>query len=72
MPHCGFYLHVLLISDIHQFFIYLLAICITFFFFWYWGLISGPTPGATPAAVFCDGFFEIGSLELFAQAGLEP
>jgi hypothetical protein len=32
-------------------------ILLTFSFFQYWGLNSGPTPGATPPALFCDGFF---------------
>jgi hypothetical protein len=25
---------------------------------WYWGLNSGPTPQATPPALFCEGFFQ--------------
>jgi hypothetical protein len=29
-----------------------------FFFFRYWGLNSGPTPQATPPALFCDGFLQ--------------
>jgi hypothetical protein len=29
-----------------------------FFFLQYWGLNSGPTPWATPRALFCDGFFQ--------------
>jgi hypothetical protein len=29
-----------------------------FLFCWYWGLISGPTPWATPLALFCEGFFQ--------------
>jgi hypothetical protein len=33
----------------------------------YWGLNSPP---ATPPALFCEGFFEIGSPELFAQLAL--
>jgi hypothetical protein len=37
-----------------------------------WGLNSGPVPWATSPALFCEGFFEIGSPELFAQAGFEP
>jgi hypothetical protein len=44
------------------------------FFFWYCGLKLGPTPWATPLALFCEspfGFFKIGSLELFPQAGLQ-
>jgi hypothetical protein len=35
-----------------------------FFFLWYWGLNSGPTPWASPPALFMKGFFfffEIGS-----------
>jgi hypothetical protein len=38
----------------------------------FWGLNSGPTPWATPPAIFlwCD--FLIGSHELFAWAGFEP
>jgi hypothetical protein len=43
-----------------------------FFFFWYWGLNSGPTPWTTQPALFSEGFFKIGSHELFAQAGCEP
>jgi hypothetical protein len=40
-----------------------------FFFFQYWGLNLGPSPGATPPALYCDEFFEIGSI---SQAGFEP
>jgi hypothetical protein len=29
-----------------------------FFFLQYWGLNSGPTPGATPLALFCGGLFQ--------------
>jgi hypothetical protein len=36
---------------------------------WYWGLNSGSIPWATPPVLFCDGFFKIGSCELFAWAG---
>jgi hypothetical protein len=32
-------------------------IYLSFFFLWYWGLNSGPTPTATPPALFCDGYF---------------
>jgi hypothetical protein len=32
---------------------------------------SGPTPSATPPALFCDGFFEIECHELFACADFE-
>jgi hypothetical protein len=39
---------------------------------WYWRLNSGPTPWATPSALFCDFFFKIGSCKLFAKAGFEP
>jgi hypothetical protein len=39
-----------------------------FFFWWNWGLNSGPTPQAT---VFVMDFFEIGSCELFAWTGIE-
>jgi hypothetical protein len=43
-----------------------------FFFLQYWGLNSGPSPWATPSAqFFLIAFFEIGSRELFAQAGFE-
>jgi hypothetical protein len=38
----------------------------------YWGLTSGPTLWATPPALFCDGFFQIGSCKVFTQAGFEP
>jgi hypothetical protein len=32
--------------------------CVFFFFFlWYWGLNSGPTPWATPTALFCGRIF---------------
>jgi hypothetical protein len=31
-----------------------------FFFLRYWGLNSGPTPSATPPALFCEGFFKVG------------
>jgi hypothetical protein len=34
-------------------------------------LNSGSSPGATPSALFCEGFFEIGLTELFAWAGFE-
>jgi hypothetical protein len=30
-----------------------------FFFLWCWGLNSGPTPWATPPALFCDGLFQV-------------
>jgi hypothetical protein len=43
-----------------------------FSFLWYWGLNSGPTPWATPPALFCEGFFKTGSHKLFAWAGFEP
>jgi hypothetical protein len=33
-------------------------------------LNSGPTPWVTPPALFCEGFFKIESLELFAQGWL--
>jgi hypothetical protein len=32
--------------------------CCCYLFFWYWGLNSGPTPWATPPALFCDGLFQ--------------
>jgi hypothetical protein len=38
------------------------------FFFVDWGLNSGPTL----PALFDDGFFEMGSHELFAQVGIKP
>jgi hypothetical protein len=42
------------------------------FFFWqHWDLNSGPAPWANLPAPFCDGFFEIGSYELFAWADLK-
>jgi hypothetical protein len=50
----------------HIFFIHFFLI-----FLWYWDLNSGPSPWATPPALFCEGFFEIGSLELFAWADFE-
>jgi hypothetical protein len=28
-----------------------------FFFLWYWGSNSGPSPWATPPALFCEGFY---------------
>jgi hypothetical protein len=41
-------------------------------FLWNWGLNSGPTPSATPPALFFVlGIFETGSQELFAQAGFK-
>jgi hypothetical protein len=43
-----------------------------FFFFWYWGLNSGPSPWATPPALFVMGIFETGSHKLFAQVSFEP
>jgi hypothetical protein len=43
-----------------------------FFFFLNWGLNSVSTPWATPPALFCDGFFEIGAHKLFARAGFKP
>jgi hypothetical protein len=43
-----------------------------FILFIYFVVNSGLTPRATPPVLFCDGFFlEIGSPELFPQAGLE-
>jgi hypothetical protein len=42
-------------------------------FLWYWGLNSGSSLWATPEAqFFVMGILEIGSHELFAQAGLKP
>jgi hypothetical protein len=38
----------------------------------YWGLNSGPSPWATPPALFGEEFFGIGSHELFTWAGFEP
>jgi hypothetical protein len=32
-----------------------------FFFLWFWGLNSGPSPWTTPPALFCEEFFEIGT-----------
>jgi hypothetical protein len=43
-----------------------------FIYLWYCSLNSGPTPGATPPALFVMGIFKIGSLELFAWDGFEP
>jgi hypothetical protein len=46
-----------------------------FFFFWYWGLNSDlhlEPLYQTPLPLSVMGFLEIGSLELFARAGLEP
>jgi hypothetical protein len=41
--------------------------------FFFWDLNSGPTPWATPPALFfVMGFFEIGSHELFTLAGFKP
>jgi hypothetical protein len=37
----------------------------------YCSLNSGPTPWATPPALFCDGFFEIGSHKLFSLGWLQ-
>jgi hypothetical protein len=37
----------------------------------YWGLNSGPTPGALHQPLFVMDFSEIGSRKLFAQAGFE-
>jgi hypothetical protein len=45
---------------------------ISFLFLQYWGLNTRPSPWVTPPALFCEGFFKIGSLKLFAQAGFEP
>jgi hypothetical protein len=51
--------------------ILLLCVCVCVCV-WYWGLNSGPLPWATPSAqFFVVGFFEIGSHELFAWAGLQ-
>jgi hypothetical protein len=45
----------------------------TFLYIWYFqGVAQGPVPWATPSALFCEGFFEIGSLKLFAQVGSKP
>jgi hypothetical protein len=42
------------------------------FYFWYWGLNSGPSPWVTPPAqFFVMSIFERGSCELFARAGFE-
>jgi hypothetical protein len=43
-----------------------------FFFFQYWGLNSGPSPWATPPALFLWRVFQIGFCELFPQAGFKP
>jgi hypothetical protein len=46
------------------------SFCVLFIYLlWYWGLNSRPTPWASPPAL---SLFEIGSYELFAQAGFEP
>jgi hypothetical protein len=43
------------------------------FFLQYWGLNSGSTHlGPLHQPFFCEGFFEIGSHKLFAQAGFKP
>jgi hypothetical protein len=42
------------------------------FFFGTPVLNSGPTPWATPPALFCEEFFKIGSHKLFAWVGFEP
>jgi hypothetical protein len=34
-----------------------LVLVLSFFFLWYLGLNSGPTPWVTPSALFCDGYF---------------
>jgi hypothetical protein len=39
------------------FFIFEYIYCFFFFFLQYWGLNSGPSPWATPPALFCDFFF---------------
>jgi hypothetical protein len=59
----NFYLSLLSILSCYLFY---------FIFLQYWGLNSGPTPQATPPAHFIDGFFKIGSWELFARAGFKP
>jgi hypothetical protein len=45
-------------------------IAILFLFFYlflqYWGLNSGPSPWTTPPALFCEGFFKIGSHEFLS------
>jgi hypothetical protein len=44
-----------------------------FFFWWYWGLNSEPTPlSHSTSPFFCEGFFKLGSCELFAWADFEP
>jgi hypothetical protein len=49
-------------------FLFLKFLCI--YFYITGDLNSGPTPWATPPALFCDGFFfKIGSCKLLAQAG---
>jgi membrane protease YdiL (CAAX protease family) len=40
-------------------------------FLQYWGLNSGPTPSATPTALFHGGFFKTRSHELFARGWLQ-
>jgi hypothetical protein len=42
------------------------------FFFRYWGLNSGPTPWATPIALFVKGFLEVESRELLPWADFKP
>jgi hypothetical protein len=46
---------------------------LVFGFSWHWGLNSGPTPCTLSYSTspFSEGFFEMSSHELFAQAGLE-
>jgi hypothetical protein len=42
-----------------------------FFFGGTWGSNLGLSPSATPLTLFYEGVFEIGSCELFAQAGFK-
>jgi hypothetical protein len=59
--HCGSQkqLTSVSVSPEKKFFSFLFFFLSFFFFFLlYWGLNSGPTPLATPPALFCDFFFQ--------------
>jgi hypothetical protein len=42
------------------------------FFWWYWGLTSGPSPLATPPALFCKGFFDLESHGTICPGDIKP